>query len=243
MIEETIVRIRPNKHRDAEAVDEAGQHIAALIVGAEPVVFEVAAAVEALALHHRLAFRRGEQPSRLRRRRGRQVEIVGGVRVADRRPDHAAAFLGDQLLHKGIAIVRRRFEVAAKRGFRIGEEHREVGLAVEANVERLVVGDEFREQRDHEQREENPQRPIAAPVGLEIPPAPLVDRRQGDPPQPRHRTERSGRLDVNRQRPDLVGSFDGVCAAGLDVHLKPPASRNRCADRSRCRSDRKSDSR
>ena len=136
---------QPEQHRDAEAVDEAGQHIAALIVGAEPIVFEVAAAIEALALHHRFAFRRGEQPGRFRRRRGRQVEIVGGVRVADRRPDHAAALVGDQLLHKGIAIVRRRFEVAAKRGFRIGEEHREVGLAVEAHVERLVVGDEFRE--------------------------------------------------------------------------------------------------
>ena len=46
---------QPEQHRDAEAVDQPRQHVAALVVGAEPVVFEVAAAVAALLLDHRLA--------------------------------------------------------------------------------------------------------------------------------------------------------------------------------------------
>ena len=85
-------------HGQAEAVDETRRHVAALVVGAEPVVFEVAAAAEALALDHALAFRLGQQPRRFRRRRRRQVEIVGIVGVADRRPQHVAALLGDHLL-------------------------------------------------------------------------------------------------------------------------------------------------
>src|SRR5690606_30972197 len=42
--------------RDTEAVDYARDHVAALIVGAEPVVFEVAAAGDALALDDLFAF-------------------------------------------------------------------------------------------------------------------------------------------------------------------------------------------
>ena len=38
------------QHRDAEAIDQPRDHVAALIVGAEPVVFEIAAALEALLL-------------------------------------------------------------------------------------------------------------------------------------------------------------------------------------------------
>ena len=96
------------QHRDAEAVDHAGDDVAALVVGAEPVVFEIAAAVEMLALDHLLALRLGQQPGRRRRRRCRQIEIVGVVGVADRRPQHEAALLGDQLLQIGIAIIGRR---------------------------------------------------------------------------------------------------------------------------------------
>ena len=44
---------QPEQHRDAEAVDQPRHHVAALVVGAEPVVFEVAAALEALFLRPR----------------------------------------------------------------------------------------------------------------------------------------------------------------------------------------------
>ena len=53
-------------------------------------------------------------------------------------------------------------------------------------------------------------------------------------------TERSGRLGVGRvfrseRGRAILGSFDGLLGDRLIVHLTPPASRNRCADRSRCR--------
>ena len=178
MTDETSGEDQPEQHRDAEAVDQPRDHVAALVVGAEPVVFEVAAALRPLALDHRLAFLLGQHPGRLRRRRRRQVEIVRVVGIADRRPDHVAALLRDQLLQIGIAIVGRGLEVAAEGRLRIGDERRENRLAVVADEERLVVGDELGEQRDDEQDQEDPERPVAAPVGLEILPAPPVDRRQ-----------------------------------------------------------------
>ena len=44
--------------------------------------------------------------------------------------------------------------------------------------ERPVVGDQLGEQRDDEQDQEDPERPVAAPVRLEILPAPAVERRR-----------------------------------------------------------------
>ena len=114
------------QHRDAEAVDQPRHHVAALVVGAEPVVFEVAAALQALLLHHLLALRLGQHPGRLRRRRRRQVEIVGVVGIADRRPDDGAALVRDQLLQIGIAIVGGGLEIAAERGLGIADEGRPI---------------------------------------------------------------------------------------------------------------------
>jgi hypothetical protein len=57
--------VRPNSTEMREAVDQARHHVAALIVGAEPVVFEVAAALQALLLDHRLALRFRQHPGRL----------------------------------------------------------------------------------------------------------------------------------------------------------------------------------
>ena len=166
------------QHRDAEAVDQARHHVAALIVGAEPVVFEVAAALEALLLDHGLALRLRQHPGRRRRRRRRQIEIVGVVGIADQRPDDAAALVLDQLLQIGIAIVGRGLEVAAEGRLRIGDEGRPVEMAVIFDQERPVVGDQLGEQRHHEQDHEDPERPVAAPVRLEILPAPPVERRR-----------------------------------------------------------------
>ena len=119
------------QHRDAEAVDQARHHVAALIVGAEPVVFEVAAALQALLLHHGLALLFGQHPGRLRRRRRRQIEIVGVVGIADQRPDDGAALVRDQLLQIGIAIVGRGLEIAAEGGLGIGDEGRPIQMAVD----------------------------------------------------------------------------------------------------------------
>ena len=166
------------QHRNAEPVDQARDHVAALVVGAEPVVFEVAAALETLLLHHLLALLFGQHPGRLRRRRRRQVEIVGVVGVADRRPDDGAALFGDLLLQIGIAIVGGGFEIAAEGGLGIAEKHRPIEPAVILDEERLVVGDEIGKQRDHEKHEEDPERPIAPSVGLEVLPAAAVERRR-----------------------------------------------------------------
>src|SRR5207248_5569007 len=56
--------------------------------------------------------------------------------------------------------------------------YRIVGVALETDVERLVVGDEFGAKREHEQHHEDMERPVAAPVGLEVLPAPAIDRRE-----------------------------------------------------------------
>src|SRR5690606_26972783 len=104
------------------------------------------------------------------------------VGIADRRPPDRAALLGDQFLQIRIAIIRRRLEFTAERRFGIGGDGGKEELAVNPDHERLVVGDEFRKQRYDEQNQENPERPIAAPVGLEILPAALADRRQRDYP-------------------------------------------------------------
>ena len=181
--------------------------------------------MQTLALDHRLALLLGQHPGRLRGRRRRQIEIVGVVGIADRRPEHVAALLGDQLLQERVAIVGRGLEVAAERGFGIGDEDREIGLAVVAHIERLVVGDELGEQRDHEQHQENPERPVAAPVGLEVLPAPAVERRDRDA-MPLRRNRKAHRR-LRRRLRDLD--------AGAVVHLRPPASRSRCADQPRYR--------
>ena len=82
----------------------------------------------------------------------------------------------------GIAIVGRGLEIAAERGLGIADEGRPIEMAVILDQERPVVGDQFGEQRDEEQDQEYPERPVAAAVRLEILPAPPVERRrsQGD---------------------------------------------------------------
>jgi len=166
------------QHRNAEPVDQARDHVAALVVGAEPIIFEVTAALEPLLLHHLLALLFCQHPGRLRRRRRRQVEIVGVVRIADRRPDDGAALFGNLLLQIGIAIVGGGFEIAAERGLGIIEDNRPIETAVIFDDERLVVGDEIGKQREHEKHEEDPERPIAPSVGLEVLPAAAVERRR-----------------------------------------------------------------
>jgi hypothetical protein len=76
-----------------------------------------------------------------------------------------------------ILVVGDRQE-AAELGFGVVDEDREENLALVDGDDRLVVRDELGEQAEQEQAEEHPQAPIAAPVGLEVAPAALVERRQ-----------------------------------------------------------------
>ena len=101
---------------------------------------------------------------------------MGIVGVADQRPDHVAALVRDQLLQERIAIVGGGLEVAAECRLRIGHKHREVRLPVDMNIERPVVGDELGTERDDEKHREDDQRPVAAPVALEVLPAAAIER-------------------------------------------------------------------
>ena len=217
---------QPEQHRDAEAVDQPRQHVAAAIVGAEPVGFELAAFGETV-LGGEFAILLREHPGRLRRQRRRRIAHLRVVGEANRRPDHGAAFLLDQAHQVIVAIVGRGAEQIRVRSLGegrvgIGHHRREIRMAVDVDVDRLVVGDEFRKQRNQEQRQKKPQRPVAAPVGLEVLPAPPVERRNADA-APFRRHDQAARPDGRG-----VGRFD----PGAGVHLRPPASRNRCADRS-----------
>ena len=91
-------------------------------------------------------------------------------------PDYPAA-LGDLGGDERIAIVGRGLELAAEGGLRVGHEDGRVEFAVVIDQERLVVGDELREQSDQEDRQEDPERPVAARVGAEVVQAPARERR------------------------------------------------------------------
>ena len=173
------------QHRDAEAVDQPRQHVAAAVVGAEPVVFKRAAFGE-IVRGGEFAILRVEHPGRLRRERRRRMAHLRVVGKPHRRPDHRAAFLVDQTHQIVVAIVGRgaeqhRIGLFDEGGVGVGDDCRKVPFAVDADEDRLVVGDEVGEQRENEQQQKHPQRPVAAPVGLEAFPAPLVDRRNRDP--------------------------------------------------------------
>ena len=78
--------------------------------------------------------------------------------VRDWRPEHpAVAVLGDQLLNIGAAVVRFNREFAAKGGFRITLEDREIQLALIADSERFIVGDQFGAKAEHEQHQKQVQ--------------------------------------------------------------------------------------
>ena len=140
------------QHRNPESVNQPGDHVTRLVVGPQPIPG---------------GGRRGG--------RRRQAEHRGVVAVGNERPDDPALRL-DQVLDEGIAVVGLGLEFTAEFRLGIGLDHGRVKSAVVVNENRLVVGDEFREQADEEQREEGPQRPETAPVGPEIHQPPGRDR-------------------------------------------------------------------
>ena len=206
------------QHREAEAVDHAGDHVAPLVIGAEPVPFEGLVAWMEAALDRELAVLIGEQPGGLDREGHRRVLVLRVVGEADRWPKHPAALV-DHLLDDRIAVVGLSLEDAPERGLGIRLEDRPIGLPLVSDEDRLVVGDELSEQADDEKRKKDPQAPIAAPIGLEDLPAAALERREPGP------------CARNPLGCDLLDE------SGIDrsVHaeLTPRASRNRCADRPR----------
>ena len=158
----------------------------------------------------------GEHPGRRCGRGHGKVEVVRAVREADRCPDEPAVLL-DLLGNDRVAVIGLRQE-AAEFLFRIIDEGRVEQLALVGGEDRLVVGDQLREQAEHEQDHEDPERPVAAPVGLEVRKPPPVERRELD-----EALLRQGRRDGRRGRRD-----DGN---GLVHRVIPMNEARACRDR------------
>ncbi len=78
----------------------------------------------------------------------------------------------DLVLYHRIAIVGNGIK-AAEFIFRVIDENRHQQLALIGDEDGPVIGDEFGAKCCGKQEQENPQRPVTAPVGLEILPAAL----------------------------------------------------------------------
>lgn len=135
---------QPEQYRNSQTVDQPGQHVAALVIGTQPV----------------FGGRRGWG-------RHRQVVVDGAVAKADRWPEHPTIFV-DQLGQIRIAVVGGAGKHAAEVGFSVVLEHGDIERTVMVNQQRAVVGDEFRAQAQAEQQQEQPQRPPATAVGPEL---------------------------------------------------------------------------
>ncbi len=82
-----MVSDQPEQHGDAEAVEQPREHVAALVVGAEPVpVADVQSGSASPSSVAGAAVLRRHRPGRRRRRSLRQVIVDRAVGEADRRP-------------------------------------------------------------------------------------------------------------------------------------------------------------
>src|SRR5262245_14565473 len=100
----------------------------------------------------------------------------------NRWPDYRDTFLLDEADQVIVSEVRGSAEQAWIISFgkgRVGicEDGGEKETTVYMDQNRLVVGNEFREQRHEKQCKKEPQRPIPAAIGLEVFPATSVDWR------------------------------------------------------------------
>ena len=149
------------------------------------------------------------------------------------RPNYRAAFFLDEADQVVVSEVRGSAEQAWVLSFgksRVGicEDRGEKEATVYMDKNRLVVGDKFGKQRHQKQRKKNPQRPVTATISLKVFPAALVDGRYLYPAALHGCVRRARRFRLDSR---------------ARVHVRPLASRSRCAGRSTCRSNRKSDSR
>ncbi len=135
----------------------------------------------------------------------------------DRRPDHPAMRL-DLVGDERIAIIGAR-EKAAEFRFRIILKDREQQFALVGGDHRPVVGDEFGKQRSDEQKEKNPERPIAALVVTEIGEPALVERRE---PQRAASARAAARARRNSPAPDVAGSaHSDLPRLEIDARIDP----------------------
>jgi hypothetical protein len=81
--------------------------------------------------------------------------------------NHPSLFV-DQPDDERVPVIGLGLELAAKGGLGIGGEDGGVPTAVVVDDDGPVVGDELCKQAADEKRQENPQRPKAAPVGPEV---------------------------------------------------------------------------
>src|SRR5262249_39804603 len=150
----------PKQHRNPETVNQPRQYVATAIVGAEPVDLELVALSKAVTCG-KLAVFFCQHPCGLgwkRRRRFAHLRVVGKT---NGRPDYGAAFFLDEAYQVFVPVVRSCAEQAwvvsfGKGRIRVCEDSREIETAVYMNKNRLVVGDEFSEQRHQKQRKKNP---------------------------------------------------------------------------------------
>ena len=216
--------------RGARAVDHARQHVAVDLVGAEPIHLDVAAA--AVRPVGRLGERGAgglaiffpEGPGRSSRRRRRRGVVHRAIREANRRPQHPAVCvdLVGGLLQPVVGIGHEAPELL----IRIILEDRDQQLAFVRGEDRPVVRDEFGGERDHEDDEEQAERPEPALVVAEDRETTAIDRRQ-----PAVRRDRRAGSDLR----DVELVADGR-------RVRHRGARNRCADRPRCRLGRRSGS-
>ena len=236
------------QHRDAKAVDEAGDDVVPVLIGAEPQRLELAAGpgdgrrvLDVLLLERGAALGIGQHPGRRRRQRRRRVEDRGRIGEADRRPDHPAMRL-DLVGDERIAIVRARLE-PAELVLRIIDEDGEQELALVGGDQRPVVGDELGERarrRTARERSRTTMRRACcggncrAAAGSSARASGRRSGSRGPSPAPMCRCSSSGMT---------LAGFSAACGRvpvrgarrSVSTKLTPRASRNRCGDRSRCR--------
>src|ERR1700733_3910742 len=100
------------------------------------------------------------------------------VRIADRWPDHPAMGV-DRRLHVGFGVVGVGGQEVRSEGIlTVVLQHRNVPVAIVADQQGTVVGEELGEQAEAEQHQEYPQRPVAAFVGPEDRQAAACQRRE-----------------------------------------------------------------
>jgi hypothetical protein len=91
------------------------------------------------------------RPCRGRSRGGDgQIIIDGVIAEPDQWPQHPAFSL-DQFADIGVTVIGFGFEHAAELGFRVGKQNRRIQLALIAEQDRLVVGNDFGRHADQQQ--------------------------------------------------------------------------------------------
>ncbi|MCY1431276.1 hypothetical protein D9M71_472410 [compost metagenome] len=117
------------------------QHITALVIGAQPI-------------------------DRGRRAGCGLLQVVVGCvgTERNRREQHPAALVADQLLHILAAVVRLERQLAAKGLLGVALERREIQLPLIAHEQWFVVGHQLGTQAQHQQHGKQPQRDPATAV-------------------------------------------------------------------------------